>query len=176
MNWSSKLGDFLNIPNGIPYLSFFSSMKKIGFEEMKSIIEFMESSPSISTLNLFSSPIYEKENSRNKILIINTLPYNEQDCLIPYTLPFSEEETTINNIIENGIDSNIKIIIYGRNCNDEKMEKKYKQLISFGFQEVYVYTGGLFEWVLLQDIYGIKEFPTTTVVLDILRFSSKKNV
>jgi hypothetical protein len=56
------------------------------------------------------------------------------------------------------------------------MEKKYKQLISFGFQEVYVYTGGLFEWVLLQDIYGIKEFPTTTVVLDILRFSSKKNI
>jgi hypothetical protein len=39
-----------------------------------------------------------------------------------------------------------------------------------GFPEVYVYSGGLFEWMLLQDIYGQDEFPTTKKVLDILKW------
>jgi hypothetical protein len=68
----------------------------------------------------------------------------------------------------------VKIIIYGKNCNDETVEKKYKQIMSFGFQDVYVYTGGLFEWILLQDIYGKDEFPTTSIVIDILKFSPKR--
>jgi hypothetical protein len=40
--------------------------------------------------------------------------------------------------------------------------------------DIYLYVGGLFEWMLLQDIYGKEEFPTTTKVLDILRYKPVK--
>jgi hypothetical protein len=40
--------------------------------------------------------------------------------------------------------------------------------MSLGINDVYVYSGGMFEWVLLQDIYGVSEFPTTAVVKDLL--------
>jgi hypothetical protein len=67
-----------------------------------------------------------------------------------------------------------KIIIYGKNTTDDSAEKKYKQLRGFGFMDIYLYVGGMFEWMLLQDIYGKDEFPTTTKVLDILRYKSIK--
>jgi len=37
-----------------------------------------------------------------------------------------------------------------------------------------VYPGGLFEWLLLQDIYGEDNFPTTKKEMDILRFKGKQ--
>jgi hypothetical protein len=63
-----------------------------------------------------------------------------------------------------------KIIVYGKNTNDDSAEKKYKQLIRLGFADLYLYSGGMFEWMLLQDIYGKEEFPTTAKVLDILKY------
>ena len=42
--------------------------------------------------------------------------------------------------------------------------------MSLGLTEVYVYPGGLFEWLLLQDIYGDDSFPTTKKELDILKY------
>ena len=38
---------------------------------------------------------------------------------------------------------------------------------------VYIYPGGLFEWLLLQDIYGSEDFPTTIVERDHLKFKGK---
>ena len=105
----------------------------------------------------------------DQYVIINTMTTNEQDCLIKYTIPYQLEEKIINDLIVN-CDFRKKIIIYGKNTNDESAEKKYKQLIGFGFLEVYLYIGGMFEWMLLQDIYGKEEFPTTAKVLDILRY------
>lgn len=102
-------------------------------------------------------------------IIINTMNVNEQDCLIKYTIPYQMEEKIINELITN-CEFRKKIIIYGKNANDESVEKKYKQLIVFGFSEVYLYVGGMFEWMLLQDIYGREEFPTTAKVLDLLRY------
>jgi hypothetical protein len=32
--------------------------------------------------------------------------------------------------------------------------------------------GGMFEWLLMQDVYGFDEFPTTTKICDILKFRS----
>ena len=61
-------------------------------------------------------------------------------------------------------------MVYGKNSNDDKIFKKYEQLIGLGFSSVYVYTGGMFEWLLLQDIYGKEEFPTKGNELDILKF------
>jgi hypothetical protein len=102
--------------------------------------------------------------------IINTLVTTEQDCLIQNTLSSEREETAINELINNYDFYSKKIIVYGKNACDESAEKKAKQLMGLGFQEVSVYSGGLFEWLLLQDIYGSGEFPTTSRVLDILRY------
>ena len=106
-------------------------------------------------------------------LLINTLDENEQNCLIPNTVNCKNEEAIINKFIKIG-NKQIKIIIYGRNCNDEKIYTKYSQLTSLGFYNVYIYPGGLFEWLLLQDIYGNSEFPTTSYDLDILKYKPNK--
>ena len=108
-------------------------------------------------------------------LLINTLPDTEQLCLLPNTIHASQEETIINKYLKNEL-KNIRIIIYGRNCNDDKIYTKYNQLISLGFYNVYIYAGGLFEWLLLQDIYGTAEFPTTKKELDLLKYKSNKTL
>ena len=109
-------------------------------------------------------------------LLINTLPTNEQTCLILNTIPISKEEIIINKYLKS--DKNIRIIIYGKNGNDEKIYVKYQQLFSLGFYNLFIYVGGLFEWLMLQDIYGCHEFPTNTKQLDILKYipSSKLNI
>ena len=114
-------------------------------------------------------------NEKETILIINTLSENEQDCLIPKTITPEKEINIINNLLKNG-NKNIKIIIYGKNCNDDNIYKKYNQLQSLGFYNIYLYVGGLFEWLMLQDIYGSKEFPTSKKELDILRFKPQKKL
>ena len=106
-------------------------------------------------------------------LLINTLSTTEQNCLIVNTININNEENIINTCIKRGA-KDIKIIIYGKNSNDEKLYNKYNQLTSLGFYNVYVYTGGLFEWLMLQDIYGEKEFPTTKKELDILKYKPNK--
>ena len=104
-------------------------------------------------------------------LLINTLNENEQKCLITNTISIYQEEQIINKHLRTN--KHIRIIIYGKNSNDENVYKKYEQLLSLGFYNVYVYTGGLFEWLLLQDIYGTDEFPTTHKDLDILKYKAK---
>lgn len=125
---------------------FETTYKKLMFEDIQFVIQYPE-----------------------QYIIINTMSINEQDCLIKYTVPYQMEEKIINELIIN-CDFRKKIIIYGKNANDESVEKKYKQLRGFGFIDVYLYGGGMFEWMLLQDIYGKEEFPTTAKVLDILRY------
>lgn len=105
-------------------------------------------------------------------MIINTLEDNMQKCLIKNTIQIHEEEKIINSIIKKNRNKNI--ILYGRNCNDEKTYKKYEQLIKLGFTNVYIYVGGMFEWLLLQDIYGSELFPTTSKELDILKYNSHR--
>lgn len=109
----------------------------------------------------------------NGNVLINTLSASEQKCLIINTLNVDDEENIINSYIKKGI-KHIKIVIYGKNCNDEKLYNKYNQLTSLGFNNVYIYLGGLFEWLMLQDIYGDKEFPTTKKELDILKYKPNK--
>jgi rhodanese-related sulfurtransferase len=106
-------------------------------------------------------------------ILINTLNENEQNCLIINTINFKNEEEIINKFIKMG-NKQVKIIIYGRNCNDEKIYSKYNQLTSLGFHNVYIYSGGLFEWLMLQDIYGSDEFPTSKKELDILKYKPNK--
>ena len=131
----------------------------------------MGNSQTIQKIN-YEDIQYAIKNSE-QYLLINTLVESEQNCLIPNTININKEIEMINNFIKMG-NKQVKIIIYGRNCNDEKIYSKYNQLNSLGFYNLYVYTGGLFEWLMLQDIYGNTEFPTTKKELDILRFNPPK--
>lgn len=101
-------------------------------------------------------------------LLISTLSPLEQNCLIFGTITPQQEETLINRYMKQN--TNIRIIIYGRNSNDDSIYKKYEQLLRLGFCNVFLYMGGLFEWLMLQDIYGSDEFPTTSKQLDILKY------
>lgn len=125
------------------------SMQKINYEDMQTVIKNPE--------------IY---------LIINTLPQSEQQCLIVNTTLANNEEDIINRFIKEN--KSIRIIIYGRNCNDETINKKYQQLYSLGFYNIFVYLGGIFEWLMLQDIYGKDLFPTTKKELDLLKYKSNQ--
>jgi len=109
--------------------------------------------------------------NRDKYLIINTLPQEEQDCLIKHTIAIQSEEKIINDLLSNYGYTTKNIILYGRNATDITTEKKCRQLTALGFSNVSIYVGGLFEWLLLQDIYGEDEFPTSKKILDILKYS-----
>lgn len=111
------------------------------------------------------------KNADNYV-IINTLEPHMQKCLIYNTVSIEKEEEIINSIVKKKC--NLNIIIYGRNSNDEKVYKKYEQLIVLGCKNVFIYVGGMFEWLLLQDIYGSELFPTTSKELDILKYKSQR--
>ena len=102
---------------------------------------------------------------QNGTLIINTLPDNQQDLLIYKTVPSMLEIPAV----ERALKQKQKIIVYGRHSNDDTIYKKYEQLKKLN-ADVSLYTGGLFEWVLLQDIYGKEKFQTTTKTLDLLKY------
>lgn len=120
------------------------SIRKIGFEDVKYLL-----------------------NKGTRFIIINTLDEGEQNCLIKGTVSPSEEISIINKAISN---PTLHIVIYGRNYTDESIYKKYEKLLSLGFNNIFVYAGGIFEWLCLQDIYGENEFPTTSKELDILKY------
>ena len=120
-----------------------NEFKKIGFEDMKYAIKY-------------------------KQCIINTLEDREQECLIYGTIPYDREEFIMNRLMEENLD--VTIILYGRNSADETPDKKMEKLKKYGFRKIYIYAGGLFEWLLLQDIYGSQEFPTTSVCKDLLKY------
>jgi hypothetical protein len=112
------------------------------------------------------------------MIMISTLPTEFQKCVIRGTIPAENEEALINNIIS-GKDvrgENITVVVYGKNAADETVTEKYEQLIKLGMPRVCIYTGGMFEWLLLQDVYGGELFPTTGNELDILRYRAPRFV
>lgn len=124
--------------------------------------------------------IYTKIDS---ILLINTLPNDIQDCLIQNTIHIEEEESIMNTILKQNTMKDYTIYIYGKHSNDISCVIKNNQLIQLGFNKdnIYIYNGGLFEWMLLQDIFGYNEFPTTIQELDVLKYKpnsdyQKKNI
>ena len=125
-------------------INSINSIKKYNFEDMQSIIK------------------------NKKTIIINTLSENNQSCLIIGTINILDEVRILNDCLNNKQEKDI--ILYGKNSNDEKIFIKYKQLTDLGFKNVYIYTGGMFEWLLLQEIYGEENFPTSTKELDILKY------
>ncbi len=121
------------------------SIQKINFEDMQTVTKNPE--------------IY---------LLINTLPISDQQCLIRGTISCEQEEHAINKYLKEN--KGLRIIVYGKNCNDDSVQKKYQQLLTLGFYNIYAYKGGMFEWLMLQDIYGTEMFQTTKSEKDILKF------
>jgi hypothetical protein len=126
-----------------------NSISKISFYDMQNIVN----------------------NNYNNYIIVNTLEDNEQDCLISNTINANTELIFFNDTTYKFLDKNI--IIYGKNCNCNKIYDKYQQIKKMGYPNVYLYIGGLFEWLLLQDIYGYDNFPTTKKEFDILKYKPK---
>tara|TARA_Y100000389_G_scaffold34728_1_gene29547 strand:+ start:110 stop:523 length:414 start_codon:yes stop_codon:yes gene_type:complete len=116
-----------------------------------------------------------QEAVKNDYIIINTLQYSNQNCLIENTLAASVEVTKINSLISsNRTDS--YIILYGENSTDNSVYSKYKQLSELGFDNIHIYIGGLFEWLLMQDIYGCDLFPTTKIEQNHLQYKGNKKL
>ena len=107
----------------------------------------------------------------HQYIIINTLPSNMQQCLIQNTLSAFEEEDKINGLL-NSKHTHLPIVVYGKNNTDDSVWTKAHALKRLGFSQVFVYVGGMFEWMLLQEIYGNGFFPTTEQELDILKFKA----
>lgn len=81
--------------------------------------------------------------------------------LIAGTLPVLEEEEVINRLIDGNVFSSVCLVVYGQGCSDSRVIRKYKQLVEFGFTNVKMYMGGIFEWLLLQECFGEEFFQTT---------------
>lgn len=134
----------------------------------------MGNSQSASSIKInYEDVQYIIKNAKDQHLLINTLSNTEQTCLIVNTIPMENEETVINALIKDG-HKDYKLIVYGKNCNDDRIYTKYTQLTSLGFINVYLYVGGLFEWLMLQDIYGENDFLTTTREINLLKFKPNK--
>ena len=95
---------------------FKKQINKLSFEDMQFIIQ-----------------------NPDQFILINTLPMTEQQYLILSTLPCEKEESTINNLLSNYETNSKHIIIYGKNVNDESVEKKYNQIVALGFTYVFIY-------------------------------------
>jgi hypothetical protein len=108
---------------------------------------------------------------QHSTLIINTLPDSLQHCIIKTTVDIRFEERVVNAFIHKKPD--IMIIVYGKNSNDITILHKYEQLVKLGFTNVHIYTGGIFEWLLLYEIYGKDLFKITKYEIDILRYRPK---
>ena len=115
--------------------------------------------------------VYRNSHVQHSTLLINTMPSTLQHCLIKTTLDIRFEERVINALIHKT--PNIMIIVYGKNSNDITILHKYDQLVKLGFTNVHIYTGGIFEWMLLHEIYGKELFKITKYEIDILRYRPK---
>ena len=110
------------------------------------------------------------QNRKDEFVLINTLPLNRQHYLIKGTLPGLEESAKMNHYLYKN--KNIPIVLYGVDCNDVTVLHKFAQLKTLGFTNVSIYRGGLFEWALLQEIYG-SNFPTEGTLKDPLEVYKK---
>lgn len=122
-----------------------SSIKKVNFDD---IINISKDS---------------KELTKNNNILIHVMEKEDQELLIKNTLLIDEEIERINSILSFR-KMDVTIVIYGKNTDDiSKVIGKYRKLCDMGFSNVYVYLGGLFEWLLLQEIYGNDEIKTNNI-------------
>lgn len=121
---------------------------------------------------------------KQRYIFINTMSSDMQNALIPNTIPCGEEVNVINDIIDEYNTNKYTIIVYGKNSCDETTHKKYHQLRQLGFSDIHIYPGGMFEYMLLNDMYGEISFPISGSTgkgvpeqsVDILKYRSTPSV
>ena len=86
----------------------------------------MGNSQSLNKIN-FEDIQYILNKGDSEYILINTLSEVDQSCLIPKTVAAVNETELLNKLLKNG-NKDTKIIVYGRNCNDNKLYTKYNQL------------------------------------------------
>lgn len=107
----------------------------------------------------------------SQCLLIHTM--EDESILIDRTLTIEKETAKINSLLADH-NYDIYIIIYGKNVDDyEALVQKRVQLLKLGFRNVWFYPGGLFEWILLRDVYGTRQFPTTADAKDLIKYRPK---
>ena len=119
--------------------------------------------PKNSLITFEQMQTYSKSN---ECLLINTLNDDMQHCLIINTIHAKQEVSAV----EKALTINKPFVIYGMHHYDCSLLRKYQQLKNLGAVIIYVYGGGMFEWLLLHDIYGNEQFPTLGKELDILKY------
>ena len=119
--------------------------------------------PSKSLIQFEQMQEYSKSQ---EYVLINTLKEDMQHCLIENTILAKNEIVAV----EKALKQNKPFVIYGMHYYDASLLRKYQQLKNLGVEFIYVYGGGMFEWLLLQDIYGKDQFPTNGRELDILKY------
>lgn len=128
----------------------------------------MGNSESINTAN------FDDVRMSKGCSLIHVMDEGEQNVMIKGTLSIEDEIDVINDILSKQMQTESVIIIYGKNTDAvPKLVKRYRQLRGLGFINTFVYFGGLFEWLLLQDIYGIGEFQIenlTNLKIDALQY------
>jgi hypothetical protein len=104
-----------------------------------------------------------KNSAKKTQILIHVMDKDDEELLIKNTLSINEEIEKINSLLSLR-KMDVTIVIYGKNTdNVSKVVRRYKQLCDMGFFNVYVYLGGLFEWLLLQEIYGNNEIQTNNI-------------
>lgn len=121
----------------------------LSFEDMEYIIQQLDKNQSL----------------KSNLIIIHTLKEYDELIHIKHTTHSSDEVRLINTYLNTN--KNINICIYGKNHSDYTVMKKYEQLQEIGFKNIFIYTGGLFEWLTLHQLYGEELYP-----VDILNSSS----
>ena len=113
----------------------------LSFEDMEDIIQQLDVNPSLNS----------------NLIIIHTLKEYEEHIHIKHTTHSKDEINLMNTHLNTN--KNINICIYGKHHSDSTVMKKYEQLQEFGFTNISIYTGGLFEWLTLNQLYGEDTYP-----------------
>ena len=91
----------------------------------------------------------------DRVLLFNGLKKQYHSCVIPGTIPYSDMRKVIKNMSVEHIPV-VYCANYSCNASHKFAEKKLGHL-----ETVYIYSGGVFEWLLLQKKYGKKKYPTS---------------
>ena len=123
---------------------------------------------------MYSMPSYnyhqlqDRMKNQNDIILINTLPLSRQQCLIKGTLNAFIEVEFMNKLLKTN--KNKEIVIYGIHHTDLTVITKYNQLKKLGFKNVYIYFGGMYEWLLLQEVFDTTNFQTDGIIENIVDY------
>jgi hypothetical protein len=124
---------------------------------MKKKMGNLSSSSFDAKLNTINNDTLQRHfHDETDMTLLTTMECSE--CFIANTATIADEEQKMNALIKQGEFDEL-IVVYGKNYSDENVFRKYEQLVNFGFSNVRVYRGGMYEWLLLHCIHGNNMYP-----------------